>query len=76
METSGDQWRKEKKLPNTQQVPDYQPGVEAVQAEGHPGRRDAVGRVEDMSGQGAGLRHRSHGSLWTGEVSQTDLCMV
>lgn len=50
-----------KNVPDTQQVPDHQFWVEAVQAEGHPGRRDAVGCVEDVSGQGAGVCHCCHG---------------
>ncbi len=42
-------------IPNTHQVPDHQAGVEAVQAESHPGCRDAVSGVKHVSGQRAGL---------------------
>lgn len=44
-------------LPDTQHGPDHQLGVQSVQAEGHPGCRDAVGSVQHVSGQRAGLRH-------------------
>lgn len=42
-------------LPDAQHVPDHQLGVESVQADGHPGCRDAVSSVQHVSGQRAAL---------------------
>lgn len=49
--------------PDTQHVPDHHGGVEAVQAQSHPGRRDAIGQVQHVGGQRTGLCCCSHDLL-------------